>query len=293
MDWIQANVTPLYIKGNRSEPGNYRPVSLTLISCKPLEHVIYTNVISHLEKQGYLNDKQHGFHRSRSGESQLALTVNDLASILNDKGQVDIIIVDFCKAFDTVPHERLLAKVCHAGIHGSLDLWITNFLTQSSQQVVLDGATSSSTHVTSGVPQGTVLGPLIFLIYINDISDEITSEVRLFADDCIMYRQIKNNQDSVDLQKVIGRLCAWGQRWQMQYNKAKCYAMHITHKKNIIESHYYMGDSVLQTYLGVEINNKLYRASHVIKNVSSRANQILGWPHRNIYSYSPKIKERK
>ena len=120
---------------------------------------------------------------------------------LDDKGQVDIIIMDFCKAFDTVPHESLLAKISHAGIHGSLHLWIRNFLTQRSQQVVLDGATSFPTHVTSGVPQGTVLGPLLFLLYINDITDEITSEVRLFADDCIMYRQVKNTQDSVDLQK--------------------------------------------------------------------------------------------
>ena len=293
-DWTQANVTPIYKKGNRSEPGNCRPVSLTSIPCKLLEHVIYTNVINHLEKQGYLNDKQHGFRSNHSCESQLALTVNDLAKILDDKGQVDIIIMDFCKAFDTVPHESLLAKISHAGIHGSLHLWIRNFLTQRSQQVVLDGATSFPTHVTSGVPQGTVLGPLLFLLYINDITDEITSEVRLFADDCIMYRQVKNTQDSVDLQKDIDSLCAWEQRWQMQFNKAKCYAMHITHKKKMIESHYHMGDSVLQTVsnhtLGVEINNKLSWANH-IQNVTSRANQILGLLRRNLYSCSPKVKD--
>ena len=105
MDWMQANVTPLYKKGNRSEPGNYRPVSLTSIPTIGTCYLYQRN-----------NDKQHGFRSSRSCESQLALTVNDLARILNDKGQVDIIIMDFCKVFDTVPHERLLAKISHAGI---------------------------------------------------------------------------------------------------------------------------------------------------------------------------------
>ena len=294
MDWIQANVTPLYKKGNRSEPENYRPVSLTSIPCKLLEHVIYSNVMSHLEKYEYLNDKQHGFRSSRSCESQLALTVNDLAKILDDKGQVDIIIMDFSKAFDTVPHERLLAKISHAGIHGPLHTWIRNFLTRRSQQVVLEGATSYPTHVTSGVPQGTVLGPLLFLLYINDISDDITSEVRLFADDCIMYRRVKNKQDGVDLQRDIDRLCEWERRWQMKFNKAKCYAMHITHKKSQIETNYHMGDSVLQTvsnhtYLGVEINNKLSWSNHVL-HVTSRANQILGLLRRTLYSCSPKVK---
>lgn len=121
-DWLRANVTPLYKKGNRSEPANYRPVSLTSIPCKILERIIYHSVMSHLEEIGYLNDKQHGFRRGHSCETQLALTVNDLAKILENKGQVDIIIMDFCKAFDMVPHERLLLKLHHAGIQGSLHI---------------------------------------------------------------------------------------------------------------------------------------------------------------------------
>ena len=293
-DWLQANVTPLFKKGNRSEPANYRPVSLTSIPCKLLEHIVHSNIMSHLEDHDFITDKQHGFRRGRSCETQLALTIDDLTRILNVKGQADVIIMDFSKAFDTVPHERLLAKLYHAGIHGSLHSWIRTFLTKRSQQVALDGAFSSSIHVTSGVPQGTVLGPLLFLLYLNDIADGVTSEVRLLADDCIMYRQIDSARDSEDLQKDIDRLCAWEERWQMKFNKAKCYAMHITHKKNPVRTSYQMGDSVLETvtnhtYLGVELNNKLSWASH-IKNVTSRANQILGLLRRNLYSCTPDVK---
>ena len=293
-DWLKANVTPLFKKGNRSEPGNYRPVSLTSIPCKLLEHIIHTNIMTHLENHGFLNNQQHGFRKGRSCETQLALTVDDLAKILNNKGQADVIIMDFSKAFDTVPHERLLAKLRHAGINGSLHKWIRSFLTLRSQQVCLDGAVSTPVHVSSGVPQGTVLGPLLFLLYLNDISDEISSEVRLLADDCILYRSIDSTKDSQELQKDIDRLCLWENRWQMQFNKAKCYAMTITHKKKPITTTYSMGDTNLEsvenhTYLGVELNSKLNWANH-IQRVTSKANQILGLLRRNLYSCSLDVK---
>ena len=293
-DWLRANVTPLFKKGNRSEPGNYRPVSLTSIPCKLLEHIIHSTIMSHLDEHEYITDKQHGFRRGRSCETQLSLTVNDIAKVLNDKGQMDVIIMDFSKAFDTVPHERLLAKLKHAGIHGSLHTWIRTFLTQRSQQVALEGAFSSSIHVTSGVPQGTVLGPLMFLLYLNDITKGISSEIRLLADDCIMYRQINNAKDSEDLQNDINLLCDWEQRWQMKFNKAKCYAMNITHKTDPLHTNYCMGDTTLETvknhtYLGVELNNKLSWANH-IQNVKTRANQILGLLRRNLYSCSSDVK---
>ena len=117
--------------------------------------------MAHLEDYGYLNDKQHGFRKGRSCETQLALAVNDIARVLDDKGQVDVIIMDFSKAFDTVPHERLLAKLKHAGVRNSLHNWVKNFLTKRTQKVTLDGVSSPPVSVTSGVPQGTVLGPLL------------------------------------------------------------------------------------------------------------------------------------
>ena len=208
-DWLNANVSPIFKKGNRSNPANYRPVSLTSIPCKLLEHIIHSNIMSHLEQYNVLNNEQHGFRKGRSCETQLALTVNDLAKILDNKGQADVIIMDFRKAFYLVPHQRLLYKLTQAGITGPLHKWASNFLTKRSQQVVLEGISSSSIQVTSGVPQGTILGPLLFILYLNDLPDGITSQVRLLADDCMLYREIKTLDDNQKLQNDINKLCNW------------------------------------------------------------------------------------
>ena len=251
--------------------------------------------MAHLEKHNILNDEQHGFRKGRSCETQLALTINDLAKILDKQGQADVIIMDFSKAFDLVPHQRLLLKLRHFGISGTLHTWIKNFLTQRTQQVVLDGATSSSIAVTSGVPQGTVLGPLLFILYLNDLPDGLSSQVRLLADDCILYREITSMEDSISLQNDINSLCQWESKWQMKFNVSKCFAMRVTHKKKPLLTSYKMNDSVLQTvpnhtYLGVDINSKLSWADH-INGITSKANRVLGLLRRNLYSCSPKVKE--
>ena len=149
--------------------------------------------------------------------------------------------------------------------------------------------------MTSGVLQGTVLGPLLFILYLNDLPDGITSQVRLLADDCILYREIKNQKDSQDLQGDIETLCSWEARWQMCFNVAKCYAMTITHKRNPLHSSYKMNNEPLQsvqshTYLGVELNHKLSWADH-ISSVTSKSNQVLGLLRRNLYSCAAKVKE--
>ena len=127
LDWQKANVTPIIKTGNRSDPANYRPVSLTSIPCKMLEHIIHTNIMRHLEQYKVLNDEQHGFCRGRSCETQLALSVNDLAKVLDRQSQADVVIMDLSKAFDLVPHQRLLLKLCHYGITGKLHNWMQIF----------------------------------------------------------------------------------------------------------------------------------------------------------------------
>ena len=245
-----------------------------------------------------LNNEQHGFRKGPSCETQLALTVNDLARSLDNKGQVDVIITDFSKAFDLVPHQRLLSKLKHAGISGSLHDWVSTFLTKistsSSRRQLIQLNPSTSIVVTSGVLQG-VLGPLLFILYLNDFPKGISSQVRLLADDCILYREVQTQEDSCKLQNDIDILCNWESRWQMRFNVAKCYAMHMTLKRKPLVSSYKMNSSFLQTvtkhtYLGVEINNKLNWAEHISIS-TSKANKVLGLMRRNLFRCSAEVKE--
>ena len=139
LDWQKANISLVFKKGNQSDPANYRLVSLIFIPCKMLEHIIHANITKHLEKYKILNDKQHGFHRGRSCETQLALYVNYLAKALDRQSQADVVIMDLSKTFDLVPHQRLPLQLHHLWITGKLHNWTQNFLTMRTQQVVLEG----------------------------------------------------------------------------------------------------------------------------------------------------------
>jgi hypothetical protein len=181
-----ALVTPIFKKGDRDKASNYRPVSLTAVCCKLCEHIVAKAIVTYLETNGLLSDSQHGFRQLRSCETQLLLFIDELARSMCEGDQVDVAVMDFSKAFDVVPHERLLAKLNHYGIRGTTLPWIRGFLTDRSQQVVVDGAKSASAQVTSGVPQGSVLGLILFLVFINDMPECIQAQSRLFAHDSII-----------------------------------------------------------------------------------------------------------
>ena len=188
-EWTKANVTPIYNKANKNQAENYRPVSLTCVACKVLEHITCSHMHKYLEQHDILTSLQHGFRSRRSCETQ-----------------VDVLVLDFSKAFDTVPHDHLLGKLEHYGISGPILNWINVFLKTREQRIPVGGAFSSPTSVDSGMPQGTVLSPLLFLLHINDLPQVVSSEVRLFADDCLLYRGIRCWEDQIAPQRDLTTL---------------------------------------------------------------------------------------
>ena len=204
-DWRIANVSPVYKKGQKSLAENYRPISLTSVCCKTMEHILASKIMKHGEENNILYPLQHGFRKGHSCETQLIEFVDDISKNLQEGQQTDILILDFAKAFDKVNHSLLIHKLQHYGIIGKSVRWIQNWLANRKQSVVIDGSTSDAVSVDSGVPQGSVLGPGLFLYYINDLQSRLTSTVRLFADDTIAYLTISNNNDAETLQKDLNK----------------------------------------------------------------------------------------
>jgi ribonuclease P/MRP protein subunit RPP40 len=223
------------------------------------------------------------------------LTTQDLAKSLDSKSQVDMAIMDFSKAFDVVPHNHLFTKLACYGIHNKTHAWISGFLKHRTQRVHVSGEKSPWCDVISGVPQGTVLGPLLFLAYINDLPDNIQSSVRLFADDCVIYREIKNDLDAQALQEDLDTLGRWEQTWLMKFNTSKCFIMKLTHARSTKPHSYTLGGAILaetgsHSYLGVCINNKLSWNQH-IQEITAKANRTLGFIKRNLHSCNKATKE--
>ena len=254
--------------------------------------------MNHLDAHNILTDSQHGFRPKRSCETQLITTHHDISRLLNrpDTKQVDAILLDFAKAFDKVPHRRLILKLQHYGINGPTLHWITAFLTNRTQRVLLDGSSSDSVTVSSGVPQGTVLGPLLFLLYINDLPLSISpgSSTRLFADDSLIYRPIKTDDDCTQLQHDLDALEQWESKWQMKFRPDKCKFIRFTRSPSPIPFTYTLHNQPLQTttsekYLGVHLSHDLHFKQH-IDSITNRANRTLGFLRRNLHNCTPDIK---
>ena len=298
-DWRHARVAPQYKTGknNRSVPANYRPISLTSHCCKMMEHCVTSHLMGHLDRHDLLTDYQHGFRKKRSCETQLLLTVDDLSKALKDRKQVDCILLDFAKAFDKVSHKKLIAKLRYNGVDGNTLLWIEDFLKDRTQVVVVDGIESEVAPVTSGVPQGTVLGPALFLVYINDLPDGLTGTPRLFADDCLLYRVINSQADTDALQHDLDLLQQWEKTWDMEFAADKCKVLTITlkYKRNTIIKDYEIHNYVLERvdsaeYLGVTLDSKLSFNPHIGK-ICKNATSTRQFLQRNLPSCDIKTKD--
>ena len=283
-EWKEANIIPLFKKGSRNKSENYRPVSLTSVICKLLERLIKDHMVDFLVKHKLLNSSQHGFLKARSCLTNMLCFWEEITKRIDVGSPVDIIYLDFQKAFDKVPHQRLLLKLKAHGIGDSITDWIEQWLTDRRQRVVVDGEVSNWKSVLSVVPQGSILGPILFLIYINDLDDSITSNVLKFADDTKLFRKVNTDGDKQHLQNDLDRLVKWTEKWQMLFNFGKCKCLHTGHWN--LNVNYKMGDTVLDTTvkekdLGVTISADM-KVSEQCGIAASKGNQILGLIRRNI-----------
>ena len=210
------------------------------------------------------------------------------------KEQLDMLILDISKAFDVVPHCRLVNKLNFYGIRDNTLTWITNWLSGRTQRVVVDGECSSESSVKSGVPQGTVLGPLMFILYINDIGKNTGSSIRLFADDCVLYRVIREAADAEVLQNDLSMMCSWAKDWQMLFNADKCSLLTVTRKRNPLRFTYNIHGKNLKLvehhpYLGLELDKDL-NWNHHAANTVNKAQRLLNLLRRNLSGCSADTK---
>ena len=285
-EWKEANITAIFKKGSKKEPANYRPVSLTSHVGKILEKIIKEELVKYLEENELLYNSQHGFRKKRSCLTNLLEFLEAVAEEVDHGRQVDSLYLDFRKAFDTVPHERLIMKLRAIGVKGKLLDWIREWLRGRRQRVVMGGEYSEWKEVTSGVPQGSILGPILFLIFINDIDEGIKSRLWKFADDIKIMGGVSSKEDIEQIRRDLRKLYEWSNEWQLGFNLDKCKVMHIGSKNGKAE--YEMGGKVLDEVeeekdLGVIIS-KDFKVAKQCAEAAKTGNKILGMIYRTFTS---------
>ena len=254
---------------------NYRQISLTSIISKVGEKLVRDRIVDFWLAHQIFNKNQFAYLRHKSTLSQLLLCYNDWAKSRNGRNATDVIFLDFTKAFDSVPHERLLSKLEQYGIRGALIAWFRDFLTNRQQRVAVRSTFSKWSDVVLGVPKGTILGPILFLIYINDLPNEILSPVRLFADDTKIYRKLSDiESDTSKIQADLNRMSEWTKIWQLSFNPGKFEVMRITHlKDHTVPEYYLLGQKI-------KVVNKFKDLGVIM--TSNKANPILGLIRRTV-----------
>ena len=286
-DWRHAIVTPIFKKGTKGDPANYRPVSLTSIPCKIFESILKDKIMSHILDNNLIKESQHGFMPGRSCTTNLVTFLDKLTEIVDRGKPADIFYLDFAKAFDKVPRARLIQKLRSKGIEGNILRWVENWLTGRTQAVKVGNDRSGNCDVKSGVPQGSVLGPPLFTIFIDDLDDYATLVDMLvkFADDTKGLQEMNGDEDRDKLQGTLDRLMEWAADWGMQFNIDKCKIMHVG--RNNPQYEYTMGGSKLKVVeeekdIGVTVHNSLKPSRHC-KKIADTANAVLRQLTRNFH----------
>ena len=279
-DWLEACVTAIHKKGEKKLPDNYRPVSMTSIICKLMESIVRDEIVEHMIQNDLFSKLQHGFVPHRDCMTNLLTCIELWTEKLESGDAVDVIYTDFSKAFDSVPHQRLLKKMESLGIRGVTLNWVKAFLSNRRQCVRVENELSNWISVISGIPQGSVLGPTLFVIFINDMPEMVESICQLFADDAKIFRSVhlRDETGNLKLQEDLENLDQWSQKWQLPFNTCKCKVLHLGHNNPCYQ--YKMKGQKLQKVedekdLGVVVDNELKFHKHTA-SVVKKANMKLG-----------------
>jgi len=281
--WKKANIVPIFKDGDRSDPLNYRPVSLTSIPCKVMERIIKDDIMEQLIDQKVINKGQHGFVKGKSTTTNLLEFYDFVLHHMDEGDLLDLMFLDIRKAFDTVCHQKLIKRLKEIGINMYYIRWIEDYLEGREQRVVVRGEYSEWVEISSGVPQGSVLGPLLFMVYVNNITRGINNFSNMFADDMKIVGLVNSEDQQQKLKNDINLIYDNIKELDLSMNVKKCKVMHLGYNNR--NSCYYIEDKeILKTDsekdLGVWINNRMNFKVHVEKIVKE-CNSFIGMIRRN------------
>lgn len=283
--WKDATIVPIHKKDDKSCVSNYRPISLTCVSSRIMERLICSKLMLFLSPNNRISDRQYGFLSRRSTTSQLLQTTNDWTAAIDRRETIKVVYLDFQKAFDTIAHPKLLSVLDNNGIRGNLLHWFMSFLSNRTQRVVINSVKSSSIAVTSGVPQGSVVGPLLFLLYINGITKmKLHSQLYLYADDCKLYYSAhpsKSGMTLIDkyLQEDLNTIDQWCKTVQLRLSVSKCQVLNINPPNTLTSSNLFIDGNPLENVtsirdLGLIVDSKLRFSEHCAAKAMKASNVV-------------------
>ena len=289
--WKSGTIKPIFKGGARHSAANYRPITLTSVLCKCFERLLKKAIQGHFERLSLISPSQHGFQKNRSCVTNLLVARESWVNLLDEGAYLDVVFIDFSKAFDKVPHRRLTMKLEGYGIRGKLLAWITDFLTDRSFSVKVNDAFSNVATCMSGVPQGSVLGPELFKIYINDLPETIGSNCLLYADDLKLWAPVSSVEEAGALQGVLDTLHEWSLKWQLPINFDKCSVLPLASSTPLLS--YQIGGHPLRVTsserdLGVMISSDLKSHADTTRKVGS-ATRFLGAIRRAFSRLTPEL----
>ncbi len=291
--WLQAFITPVFKKGDPTKPCNYRPISLTCSVCKVMECIIKDQLVAYLSAKGLISKQQHAFLAKRSTVTNVLESVRDWHLSFKNRLNVDCIYIDFAHAFDSITRSKMTEKLINFGVCGLLLCWIIAFLSNRFQCVILESCFSEWLPVVSGVPQGSVLGPILFILFVDDVGAIFSGDLnhQLFADDLKLYSSVESDADASALQSALDSLEQWCITWQLEVNVSKCHVLHFG--KDSLQRQYHFAGSVIPSSnevsdLGVTVDPLLSFDSH-INNIIRKAYSRVGVLYKGFRSRSPAL----